>query len=135
MSKKCMSIMKKGAGGYSYQPGQRVVVTRGRPRLVRSKLLRVRRDIAEHRVRLEPIRAAAVAEGRSAGLPGGPMALFVASELRRFPLSAPTYTKGDRRKRAKMERPVVESPRPRSRRQKRRDAIANAQLHAWGTAS
>lgn len=137
MSKKCMSIMKKGAGGYSgelvsYQPGRNIVVTRGRRRLVRGRMVRLRRDIAEHRVRLEPIRAEAVRDARACGLTGGPAALYVAREVRKHPLSAPTYTAGDRRKRAKMLHTVVEAPRPLSRRQKRRAAVEEAQrLREW----
>jgi hypothetical protein len=107
MSKTCMSIMKKGTGGYSgelvsYQPGRKVVVTRGRPRLVRGRMVRLRRDIAEHRLRLEPIRAEAERDARACGMTGGPANLYVAREVRKHPLSASTYTKGDRRKLAKM---------------------------------
>lgn len=121
-----LAAMADWAGDYVVAKGPHVAQTRkgGKGRGIKARTVRLRADIVAHRERLVPIRAAAERECRcNGGLSGGPAALFVACEMRKHPLSAPTYTKGDRRKRAKMLRPVVEAPRPLSRRQKRRDAV------------
>ncbi|RTL23615.1 MAG: hypothetical protein EKK55_12925 [Rhodocyclaceae bacterium] len=129
-----MNLMKKWCdGGFVGEfvasvPGRKIVVTRGRPRLVRSKILRLPEVIAEHRVRLESLRAEAERDARACAMPAGPAALYVAKQLRDYPLGASRYTKGDRRRRAKMAGAVVEQPRPPSRRQKRRAAVEQAQI-------
>jgi len=130
--RKCMNLMNKWIGdgdGFAGEfivsvPGRKIVLTRGRPRLVPSKILRLPRDIAEHRVRLESLRAEAERDARACAMPAGPAALYVAKQLRDYPLAASTYTKGDRRRRAKMARAVVEQPRPLSRRQAKRQRRA-----------
>ncbi len=126
-----LSMLADWAGDYSVSKGPHVAMTRrsGKGRRIKARTVRIRADIVAHRERLVPIRAAAERECKcNGGLTGGPAALFVARELRKHPLSAPTYTKGDRRKLAKMARPVVETPRPQSRRQKRRAAVEEAQI-------
>jgi hypothetical protein len=99
-----LAILGDWHGDYTVAQGPHVATTRrsGKGRHIKARTVRLRQDILAHRERMVPIRAEAERDARACGLTGGPAALFVARELRKHPLAAPTYTKGDRRKLAKM---------------------------------